>query len=92
VVAGEFRQRRAERDGERLGATVGIELTSLVAGGYDDPVGQRGETVKVKVVLGDRGNVALDEQLDVGVANLRPASGAGEGASAGASYPASNAR
>jgi hypothetical protein len=61
VVAGELDQRCAERGGERLGAAVGVELASLLAGGDDDPVGERDDAVEVEPVVGDRGDVAADE-------------------------------
>jgi hypothetical protein len=38
VVGGELDQRGADGGGERLGAAVGIELASVLAGGDDDPV------------------------------------------------------
>jgi hypothetical protein len=61
VVAGELDQRCAERGGERLGAAVGVELASVLAGGDDDPVSERREAVEVQLVVADRGDVAADE-------------------------------
>jgi hypothetical protein len=72
VVAGELDQRGAERGGERLRAAVGVELAAVLAGGDDDPVGERGDAVEVEVVVGDRGDVTADEQLDIAAADLGP--------------------
>ena len=78
MVAGELDQRCVERGRQRHGAAVGVEVASLLACGDEDLLGERGDALEVEPVVGDRGDVAADEQLNVVVADLGPVVCAGQ--------------
>jgi hypothetical protein len=74
VVAGKLDQRCVER----YGAPLWVEVASLFASGDDDPLRDRDDALEGEPVASDRGDVTVDEELDVVLADLRPVAGAGQ--------------
>jgi len=55
-----------------------VEVASLFASGDDDPLRDRDDALEGEPVASDRGDVTVDEELDVVLADLRPVAGAGQ--------------